>query len=228
MMFRRLLPDGYMPEIAAVDTAEDIANILRITEKGPIVVDSLTAFGLRDSLAIAHLLVNWTRNNNDRSLGIMQANSKGEAAGYMEIPHLFDACISVKPDPWGVRCFRVEKCRWGPLDCGYFRFDPGTGQITQPSFPAAYTVEGNAGQYYLHPYPISGAKWTGLFRDLEEIEVLEAGMASAAQKAAYMPGGFIEPLDSPERQRFAERNALEWISAEEGSLLLAQHAGAEQ
>ena len=218
-MFRRILP-GFMPGIVSVDTPEDVKRVLSETTRGPIVLDSLTAFGLREALMVAHLLVKWAQRHNDRALAIIQLNKDGQAAGYMEIPHLFDAIINVSPDPWGVRAFRVTKSRWSPLDAIYWTFDD-EGKLNIPTFPAAYSVEGGPGEYWLHPYPLKGAKWTGLFEALEAVGELKPQTASAAIVAGYMPGGFYEPMDASERRRFAEQNGLNWMSAREAALLIA-------
>lgn len=212
-MFNRLTP-GWMPEIAAVDNADEVDDLLLDIKEGPIVIDSLTAFGLKDSLRIAHSIVNWTRGNNERSLSILQATHQGSAAGYTEIPHLFDAVINTSIDPWGVRCFRIHKSRWSGLENAYYTFDD-KGQIVSPEFDAAYTVEGSAGEYYLHPFPVKGAKWDGIARALAEHGALIPKMASAAQVAPYMPTGFVSPMDNIERKRFAKRAGLEWIDPED-------------
>ena len=211
-MFRRVTPD-HMPEIISVDNAEEVINILMEISGGPLVVDSLTAFGLKESLEVAHAIVNWSRRNTTRALAILQANQGGGAAGYLEIPHLFDAVIQVAHDPWGVRVFKVEKSRWSSLKQQYFTFD-GQGQISTPEFVAAYSVEGNTGSYYLHPYPIRGAKWSGLLRFLDEHNGLKPGVCGCSQIAPYMPSGFVEPMDILQRKDFAERSGLKWIGPE--------------
>ena len=220
-MFRRILPE-YMPAIQSVDTPEDVERILQETIRGPIVLDSLTAFGLREALLVAHLLVRWAQRRNDRVLAIIQLNKDGQAAGYMEIPHLFDAIVNVSPDPWGVRAFRVTKSRWSPLESIYWTFDR-QGALTIPTFPASYSVEGGPGEYWLHPYPLKGAKWTGILGALHATEQLRPGVASSAIAAGYMPTGFLEPMDALERRRFAESNGLTWIEAEEAAQMLRDH-----
>jgi len=209
MMFRRTTPD-FMPKIAAVDSPAEVEQVLSQINKGPVVIDSLTAFGLKESLSIAHIMVNWSRKNNERCLAILQANQGGGAAGYLEIPHLFDCVVRVEHDPWGVRVFRIEKSRWCSLQNIYFSFS-STGSIIEPHFPAAYTVEGTSGNYYLHPYPVKGAKWDGLVKSLDDLSELQPQTASAAQVAPYMPSGFVSPMDVRERQVFAEKAGLEWI-----------------
>jgi hypothetical protein len=223
LMFRRLTPDC-MPEIIALDSADEVGHTLSNIEEGPVVVDSLTAFGLKDSLAVAHHLVNWSRSREDRALGIIQSNQGGGAAGYLEIPHLFDAVINVQHDPWGVRVFRIEKSRWCGLQNTYFSFDE-MGKISAPIFEAAYSVEGAAGSYYLHPFPVKGAKWSGLLSILSDTGVLKAKSCSSAQIADYMPHGFIEPMDVQDRKKFAEKAGLKWISPDKLPTLLPISTG---
>ena len=117
-------------------------------------------------------------------------------------------------DPCGVRVFRIEKSRWCGLGSTYFTFDD-KGQIAKPTFPASYTVEGSSGAYYLHPFPVKGAKWGGLFTAAQELGVLEMGQASCAQIAPYMPKGFIEPMDVQERIRFAKKAGLDWYTPDD-------------
>jgi hypothetical protein len=214
-MFRRILPD-FMPSVETVETPEDVKRVLSETQRGPVVMDSLTAFGLREALVVAHMLVHWAQRNNDRALAIIQLNKDGQAAGYMEIPHLFDAIANVSPDPWGVRAFRITKSRWSALESIYWTFDK-EGKLTIPEFPAAYSVEGGPGEYWLHPYPLKGAKWTGVLGALHAAELLRPGCASSAIVAGYMPTGFLEPMDIEERRRFAERNGLSWVSADDAA-----------
>ena len=212
-MFRRTTP-GHMPEIVALDTAEEVAHTLMDIKEGPIVIDSLTAFGLKESLQIAHIIVNWSRETGQKALAILQANQGGGAAGYLEIPHLFDAVINVEHDPWGVRVFRIEKSRWCGLGSTYFTFND-QGGIVRPQFPASYTVEGSSGGYYLHPFPVKGSKWGGLFLASQELGTLTMGLASCAQIAPYMPKGFIEPMDVQERIRFAKKAGLKWYTPDD-------------
>jgi hypothetical protein len=39
-----------------------------------------------------------------------------------------------------------------------------------------------------------------------------------------MPTGFLEPMDVEERRRFAERNGLQWMSAEEAAVSISETA----
>jgi hypothetical protein len=212
-MFRRTCP-GHMPLVKAVQTAEEVAEFLETVVDGPIVVDSLTAFGLRDALIVAHLLVNWARDHDERALAILQLNKEGEAAGYNEIPHLFDAIVEAAPDLWGVRAFNVRKSRWSPLGAQYWTFD-GAGTVSIPAFDAAYSVEGTPGNYWLHPFPMKGAKWADMLEVLSGSGLLLPGVACSGLAASYMPQGFVIPQDDAERRRFAEAHGLRWVTPEE-------------
>ena len=209
-MFRRLLGEEYMPRVVVVENAKQVHEQLQILSNGPVVLDSLTALGLREGLAAAHALVEWARKNNERCLAIAQVNKGEQLAGYNEIPHLFDSVVNVTPDPWGVRAFRVVKSRWSPLEAIYWTFKKD-GTISEPLFNAAYSVEGEPGQYWLHPFPMKGATWNGLLAREASEDRLVPGTSSSAISASYMPDGFLQPNDVHERRRFAERHGLKWL-----------------
>lgn len=213
-MFRRLTP-GFCPEVVSVHDYKDVQRELSLTEKGPAVLDSATAMGPRDALIVAHLMVAWSRRTGERSLTILQVNKAGDAAGYQEITHLFDAVIESDPNEWGLRVFNVEKSRWCNLHSRYWKFDE-EGRVVRPVFDAAYSVEGGPGSYYLHPFPV-GARgtWTGLLKMLAEDGKLRPGVASAAAFAKYMLHGFIQPYDVEERKRFAVDHGLTWLDPAE-------------
>ena len=209
-MMRRIVPGRTLPPpLYRVEKPQDVLELLETITKGPVIMDSLTAFGLREALHVAHIIHSWTKDNNERSLCIIQVTKEGSAAGYMEIIHLFDAIVGLGADKWGMRQFRVEKNRWGPEEVLYWRF--GTTGIEQPDFDASYSVEGNPGSFYLHPYPLSGSKWCGILDLLDCEHLLGPGLACAAHHASYMPTGFIKAPQSVERRRFAEANGLRWV-----------------
>jgi len=217
-MFYRINPDN-MPEIINVDNEEEVDDALEFIEEGPIVIDSLSAFGLKEGLSIAHKILNWSKIKNQRALAIMQANASGGAAGYKEINHIFDAVVNPAHDPWGVRILKFKKNRWGPTTHTYYTFNKDR-KIVIPTFDASYSVEGSNGEFYLHPYPVKGAKWTGILDALADTMALEQRMCSSAISAAYMENGFLEPMDAMERRRFAEKYNLRWVSPEDLPSLL--------
>lgn len=214
-LFRRIWAnDGFMPLVKTVNSGEEVRQALLGIGRGPVVLDSSTALGLREGLIASHHLVRWAQEHNDRTLCIQQLTKGGDAAGFNEIPHLFDAVINIKPDSFGVRAFRITKCRWADMGATYWTFDEA-GKIIVPDFPAAYSVEGGPGDYWLHPFPIRGGKWHQLLGAMASHDILEPKMASAAVRAPYMPSGFIVPMDTPARRRFAESHGLTWVTPED-------------
>ena len=210
-LFRRMWPCGHMPLIRTVANAEDVRKALMDTLEGPVVLDSATALGLTEGLLASHHLVEWAQRTNDRTLCIIQVTKDGRSAGFNEIPHLFDAIVNITPDPFGIRAWRATKSRWSDLGMTYWCFND-EGSISTPEFNAAYSVEGSPGNYCLHPFPLKGGKWNGLLAAMASHEVLLPKMASAAVRAPYMPDGFITPMDTPERKRFAEKHGLRWVN----------------
>lgn len=210
-MIKRMTPD-HMPTLVDIENADELDAFLNETLSGPIVIDSISAFPMKDGMRVTNMLLEWSKKNNQRVLAILQANSSGGSAGKLEIPHMFDVEIEVNKDVNSIRLFTTNKSRWCALYQVYYAFNR-QGKIVAPDFPAAYTVEQRRnGGYYLHAYPMKGAKWDGLCAIMSELQILKPQMASAAMTAAYMPEGFLEPPDVIERKRFAEDLGMKWIS----------------
>ena len=188
-MFRRLYGDGFMPQVYSVESAEDVESILKSHFKGPVVLDSATALKLRDGLRASEVIVEWCHRNNERGLIILQVNKDGQSAGYMEIPHLVDAVVNITPDPWGVRAFRVNKSRWGPLGATYWGFDKQGASRCPTS--RQRTASREPRQLLAAPIPINGAKWSGLLAALSGDENLHPRCASAAVRAPTCPAGSL-------------------------------------
>lgn len=204
---------GHMPVIYPAKTPERVRDVLSQINKGPVVIDSLTPFGM-GSIQVATMMVEWAQERNERALGIVQVTKTGDAAGYMSIPHLVDAVIEVEKDAWGMRLFNVTKCRWSPEGSSYWAFNEESGEVITPRFEAAYSVEGEA-NFWLQPFPMGKARWSDLLMVLDKLDMLEPGCASAAHLAFYMEKHFMEPRDVKQRKQFAERLGLRWISPED-------------
>ena len=180
------------------------------------VLDSITRIAsFPDQVKIAEYLCDpregWTFKGRDRRLLlIQQINSRGEAAGALEIPHLVQAVAYVEARD-GLRVLTINKNRNGPIGSLYFELGK---TITVPSFPYAYTVEGEPGSYRLHPYPLPGARWAGLFDLASKPPGLGPvpGTATAALPCASYPGGVLLPADHAARRHFAEAHGLEWTT----------------
>lgn len=179
-----------------------------------LVLDSITRIAeWADQVKIADYLCDprtgWIMGGRDRRLlVIQQINSRGEAAGALEIPHLVHAVSYVEARD-GLRVLTVTKNRNGPIGSIYFSLG---STVTIPAFPYAYTVEGEPGSYRLHPFPLPGARWAGLFDLAAKIGSGPApGTATAALPCASYPGGVLLPADAADRRRFAEAHGLTWI-----------------
>lgn len=207
-MFHRLRVPA--PTTYATHDAGDVARALDDTATGLVVVDSLTQLGGWDAqAAILERVIAWARSGWDRrALVVLQVNARGEGAGLMELPHLVDAVCTVGAVGQGLRAFAVSKNRHGPLSTRLYQL--GAHGVRAPDDVAglaAYSVEGEPGSYTLHPFPMPGAKWSGLWK----VRVPEAGAASACVVAGYCPGGLLHPADAAERRAFAEAHGLRWV-----------------
>jgi len=214
-IFDRVSPDC-VPTVYMVHNSQTVGDALAQINEGPVALDSLTALDTpADALLAAHLLVDWAKDHDDRSVAICQINKQGQAAGFQEIIHLFDVHVELEAEGSGMRTFSLPKSRWSPLFSTYWNFNEH-GQIAVPVFDdAAYSVEGSPGGYYLHPFPLKGASWAGLLQLLDDIEELKPGCASSAHPARYTDSGFLQPRDWIERKQFAENHGLTWLDPDD-------------
>lgn len=185
---------------------------------GVLVLDSLS--GLADWREQAL----WVKRTQEaaaeggaRLVFVGQHNGAGGAAGEAAVPHDVDAVIAVLRES-GSRMIAVEKNRNGPEGRAYFDLGPSGAEPPDLS-GCAWSVEGEAGELRLEPYPASSkaaAKWDGLLRVLEQERDLRPGDASAARRADYLPSGYLEPRDVAERRTFAENHGLNWRMPTDG------------
>lgn len=202
-------------EVPPVQPARDVQQARLAFERaaaGIWVLDSITEAGSWDEQQ--HLLRDiaaMTRLSGARTCIIQQINSKGEGAGMMALPHLVDASGIIEKDD--VRRLTFWKNRGGAIGSAIFSL--GERGVERPKIAdASYSVEGSAGRYRLHPWPLQGAKWAGIF-DVAWARPDRArpGLACAALPVAGYPGGVLRPLDVADRRRFAECNGLRWIDS---------------
>ena len=154
-MFRRLLGTDYMPRVVVVESANDVEHQLQLLKEGT------RRPRLTDRPGTPRRTEGCTRHGpvgqgEQRPLPRHRPGQQGRAARRIQRnPPPFRCSGQRHPDPWGVRAFRVTKSRWSPLESVYWTFNK-EGVIGSPNFNAAYSVEGEPGLYWLHPFPMKG------------------------------------------------------------------------
>lgn len=201
---------GDVPPVQPVRDPQQARQAFDRASPGVWVLDSITEAGSWDEQQ--HLLrhiAERTRETGSRSCIIQQINAKGEGAGMMALPHLVDASGLIEKDE--VRRLTFWKNRGGAIGSTIFAL--GARGVVRPELRrASYSVEGSAGRYRLHPWPLPGAKWAGLFDVAwSRPDRAQPGLACAALPVAGYPDGVLHPLDVEDRRRFAETNGLKWI-----------------
>ena len=205
-----------VPTIYRVKNYEDVARFFRdarFNRPEKVVVDSLTAFGQMDSVRVLSELVSWSQANNARTMIVLQVTKDNKAAGPMEIAHEVDVVAKAAVDRTGLRLLTFTKSRFSALETRYWIFNE-YGQVDVPDFHQdVYSVEGTPGAYELVPFPVNGAKWSGLLEYLDGNEQLGdfIGYASSAVRAKHKETGFVLPNDYRERKSFAEAHGLSWL-----------------
>lgn len=207
--FRRLgLP---VPLVFPCTAPGSVRDALRETERGLFVLDSLTQVGAwHEQAQVLDAVTTWARSQPGRyALVILQINSRGDAAGLLELPHMVDAmCGVVKDEESGLRMVSASKNRNGPLFSRLFGLDArGLTHLDRLAEGASYSVEGGPGAYRLHPWPLPGARWAGLLDKRKP----PTGYASAAILAPSYARGVLEPADVGERRAYAEAHGLTWL-----------------
>lgn len=208
-------------DIAPIRKADDVERRLRDVESGLVALDSLTRAGSWDTqVEILEAMNEWAQSGPDRRVvAILQYNKRGEAAGLNAVEHLVDFCLDAYKDPSGLRVLSCWKNRSGEATARYFKLDEhGVGR---PKFEvAAYSVEGDKGEFVLHPWPMKGAIWSELLdvlfgRRRGRNPTRGVAVPGIAGCGLYQPGyerNVLEPADVDERRRFAEEHGLTWWS----------------
>lgn len=207
--FRRLRRP--VPLVWPCSAAAQVKDALRETDRGLFVLDSLTQIGgWTEQASVLHQITEWARSGPHRwGIVVLQINSRGEAAGLLELPHMVDAKLGVTVDDvGGLRTLAASKNRHGPLFSRLFGLGAGgVEQLGALADAASYSVEGSPGAYYLHPWPLPGARWAGLLDKRKP----PTGYASAAILAPSYARGVLEPADVTERRAYAEAHGLAWL-----------------
>ena len=196
------------PVIAKIDHPHEIAGHLGGLKAGALVVlDSITELGLDEGPVVLRQLQEWAEAHRGRVVVISQVTKEKRAAGREVLPHLVDVVCEVKADLYGLRRLSVVKNRHGSLFAAYFGI--GAKGVERPKFTdAAFSVEGQPGDYRLTPFPTDGAQWDGPIRVADRgIE----GKACAARRAKGYKSGWLIPPDVAMRKAFAVEHGLAWM-----------------
>lgn len=206
-----------VPPVDPCPTCDAIRSSIESLPPGSlVVVDSITAAGSwDDQAALLYSIAEWTRATSSRVLVIQQVNATGEGAGLTELPHLVDWAALIERDE--VRRFSAWKNRGGNIGSAIFSL--GSHGVERPRLDgASYSVEGVPGRYKLHPWPLPGGKWGGLFDAAWRVTPKRRtppeaipGLVTAALPVRGYPGGVLLPLDVEERRRFGEVHGLTWV-----------------
>lgn len=218
----RVRNDGKPPLISSCTSWDDLEEDLIGLEEGElVVVDSVSQLAMpEETRRIVAKVIGKIRKARARGIFICQFTKSGEMLGPNELRHLVDAVGDIPNDPTGLRRLGFSKNRYGSLSATYFRL--GSEGVSVETFPYAYSVEGSAGKYRLHLYPSSGAKLSGILETLDDAGLALEGMASAAIACRGYRHGFATTPDNGERQAFAERHGLRWVTPQIARELLEE------
>jgi hypothetical protein len=198
-----------LPALYPAYSPKQVVKAVEGQLSGLVVLDSITASGSWIEQAdILYSLVALVQARGMRLLVIQQVNGSGTGAGLTELAHLVEAVGAVEKSI--LRRLDFSKNRMGAVGSALFCL--GADGVTAPDLSAAsYSVEGEPGAYSLHPYPLPGAKWSGLFKQSWKDGLAVPGLASAAIPVPGYPGGVLLPQDVEARRAFAERHGLLWV-----------------
>lgn len=212
----RVCAEKEVPIISTVHSVEELNEDLHQLQEGELaVMDSVSQLQAGpQSGKILEASIEHIRKVGARAIFIAQFTKDGDMLGPNMLAHLVDAYLTIPDDPTGMRRLSAIKNRFGDLFTTYFSL--GNNGVIPQHFKYAYSVEGSAGNYHLHMFPMGGAKMAGIYSAIKEVGGMDImGTASAAIECSAYPNGFAEPDDCERRRRFAEDHGLRWITPEE-------------
>lgn len=211
------------PRISHCYSWDDLLLDIEGIEKGEIiVVDSVSQLATGHQVAgIVKAVIEVVRQAGAYAFFITQFNKEGSPLGPNELGHLVDLTAEIPQDKkMGMRRLVIPKDRNGIAHERYFRL--GAKGPEPEKFEYAYSVEGPAGNYRLHMYPLGGAIYDGILDALAGIHYNLEGKASCGVACPAYSSGYAQPSDVDQRRKFAEREGLEWITPEEANAILAE------
>ena len=222
--YRIMGEEAPVPMITNAYDWEQLNNDLMTLNRGDrVIVDSISQLSSGpEASMIVKEIIERIRKAGATAWFIAQFTKAGDMLGPNMLNHMVDVVATIPDDALGMRQLSAKKNRFGSLFSQYFTFGEG-GTLVEQEFRYAYTVEGSAGKYRLHLYPMGGAKLGGIFDVLADAGVSIEGYASAAVKCRGYQTGFAEPDDSMWRRKFAEQHNLQWLSPEEAHQILIEN-----
>ena len=220
---------GVSPEIEEVKTVDQLQSVLERRRRMPIrrlVFDSATGIGTaRDGLKAVYMLSDFALETDAVVLVVLQVTQAGTAAGMSETQHATD-WIAQAGIHNSRRFFGLDKNRLGELVTLPWRFDRRGKVDSVIDTDGIYSVEGDEGSFILQKFPITPARWADPWvqasKSVPGLRALRRmhGVATAAVWAPHCDELFVEPEDSEEHRRFAERSELTWLDADDLAVAL--------
>jgi len=205
--------------IACYDWTDLEDDLIDLGKNDLVIVDSISQMAEpHDARRVIRRTIEMIRKPLARGIFICQHTKDGEALGPNELRHAVDVVGTIPDDPTGLRRVTFTKNRGGALTGRYFTLEEGG--VGKQDFPYAYSVEGSAGNYHLHLFPLTGAKMADLLDLMSKAGCKAQAIASSAIACEMYPEGFASPPDVAERRRFAEAHGLTWLTPEDGRRLI--------
>ena len=157
------------------------------------------------------------RELGTRGLVILQQTKDGDARGDARLTFMCDVEIQLSVEQ-GERRAEVRKNRGGPEVSICYRLGPRGLEL--PRFDGYYSIEGEGGRYELVRHPAARRRrYAGLLRSAEAsaakgepVELPPPPLAVCALRSALYRGGWVEPHDVEERERFASAHGVPYFS----------------
>ena len=210
--YRIMGEEASVPLMSNCWSWEQLQEDLLVLQKGDrVIVDSVSQFATGPkSQEVVKAIIEHVRKTGAVAWFIAQFTKDGDMLGPNMLNHMVDVVCQIPDDNLGMRRLTASKNRFGGLFARYFAL---TGEgVTEQDFEYAYSVEGSAGNYSLHLFPLGGAKLNGIFTKMTEAGLLLEGLASAGIQCQGYKDGFAQPSDTEMRKQFAEEHGLTWIS----------------
>lgn len=218
--------DAERPNISHCYSWSDLLIDIEGLDPGEIViVDSISQLATgHQTPGVVKAVIEGVRQASAYAFFITQFTKSGDPLGPSELGHLVDVTAFIPQDKkMGTRRLVIDKDRNGIAHGRYYKL--GARGPEPEVFEYGYTIEGPAGDYRMHLYPLGGAVFGGIMDTLAGIGYNLEGTASCAISCNGYKLGYAQPSDIAERRRFAENHGLSWITPDDANEILAEHGG---